>query len=412
MKNSKLFYGWRIALGAAIILGVLSPGAVAVANLFQAPVTAEFGISNSQFAISNSLVLGVGIFLAPYISKKLATGNFKRIYSIGLIIFALAYMGFGLAPNIYVFYLLSLLVGFGFTSSNIIPVSMMINNWFIKKRGLALSLALTGIGVGGVIFSQLLTPLILNVGWRQTYMIYGAIMLIVGLPIIGFIFKARPEDMGLSAYGAIELTPLEEGEERQAETTQPPVDQTRKKPFFLLLIAGAILVGIVNNGGLGQFPPVLTGLHGPALAATIISIYSAVGVVGKIVLGNINDRFGTVVSTIYASILLVLTYLAMLFADNYLMAVVMAVLFGMGNAIGTVAPPLVTSAIYSPQNFPKAYGYVQSGLQLGMTVGSLVAASIADTTGSYNYSWIVLAVTSALVAVTWSGAYRNAQKYS
>lgn len=157
MKNSKIFYGWWIVLGASVVLAVMGPASVAVANLFQLPVTEEFGISNSQFAISNSLVLGVGIFLSPFISKKLATGNFRLIYSIAVIVYAFAYMGFGLAPNIYVFYLLSLLVGFGYTTTTIIPISMLMNNWFVKKRGLALSLALSGLGIGGVIFSQILT---------------------------------------------------------------------------------------------------------------------------------------------------------------------------------------------------------------------------------------------------------------
>ena len=87
----------------------------------------------------------------------------------------------------------------------------------------------------------------------------------------------------------------------------------------------------------------------------------------------------------------------------------MAILFGLGNAIGTVSPPLITSAIYSTDDFPKAYGYVQSGVQLGMTAGSLVAASIADLTGTYTVSWIILAIASALVALSWVFAYQNSQ---
>lgn len=412
MKNSKIFYGWWIVLGAAIVLAVLGPASVAAANIFQAPVTIEFGISNSQFAISNSLVLGVGIFLSPFISKKLATGNFRLIYSSSVLIYALAYMGYGFAPNIYIFYILSLFVGFGFMSTTIIPVSMMVNNWFFEKRGLALSLALSGLGVGGVLFSQLLTFLITRVGWRQTYIIYGAIMLVSVLPIAWFIFKVRPAEMNLKAYGArSKKEETKEGEEEQIQGIQMPVSETMTKPFFILLVIGAVLVGIINNGGLGQFPPVLTRLHGSAVAATIISIYSAVGIAGKLVLGNINDRFGIVVSVLYSTILLAATYFIMMFAGNLILAFIMAVLFGMGNAIGTVTPPLITSAIYSSNNYSRAYGYVQSGIQLGLTTGSLVAASIADFTGTYTISWAVLMGASILVAVTWIGAYRNAQKY-
>lgn len=101
----------------------------------------------------------------------------------------------------------------------------------------------------------------------------------------------------------------------------------------------------------------------------------------------------------------------MMFAGNIVLAFMMAVLFGMGNAVGTVAPPLITSATYSSKNYPKAYGYIQSGVQLSLTFGSLFAAAIADFTGSYNFAWGTLSILSAILAVTWIGAYRNAQKY-
>ncbi|AEB30914.1 hypothetical protein CAR_c22570 [Carnobacterium sp. 17-4] len=100
----------------------------------------------------------------------------------------------------------------------------------------------------------------------------------------------------------------------------------------------------------------------------------------------------------------------MIFAENFVLAIIIVILFGLGNAIGSVSPPLITSAIYSADDFPKTYGYVQSGVQLGMTVGSLVAASIADSTGTYTFSWVFLAISAALVAVSWVSAYRISQK--
>lgn len=77
------------------------------------------------------------------------------------------------------FYILSLLVGFGFSNVSVMHANIIVSNWFKEKRGTAISLSLTGIGFGGVIFSQVVTWLINNVGWRQTYMIYGAIILVV-----------------------------------------------------------------------------------------------------------------------------------------------------------------------------------------------------------------------------------------
>jgi MFS family permease len=410
-KDSKIFYGWWVVLGSAILLAVLGPAAVAVANIYQAPIVADFGITNSQFALSNSLVLGVGIFLSPFISKQFTSGNFKRTYMVSLLIYAFAYIAYGFTTNIYLFYGLSLLVGYGYVSTTIIPVSILINNWFINKRGLALSLALTDLGVGGVVFSQLVTFLINTLDWRQAYMVYGGLMLLIVLPIMWFLIKVKPEDMNLQPYG-VELDLNDQsGEEEQMKEVRMSFSDTMTKPFFIMLVVGAVLVGITNNGGLGQFPPVLTNLHGGATAATIISVYSAVGIVGKLVLGHVNDLYGIVKSTLYASFLLVIAYFLMLFSENIIAVFIMAVFFGMGNAIGTVLPPLITSAIYPAEQYSSAYGYVNSGVQLGMTVGSLFAAGIADLTGSYNYSWIAILIVAILVAVFWVGSYKNAKKY-
>lgn len=411
MRRSKVFYGWWIVFYSAILLGVLAPAAVAVANIYQAPVVADFNITNSQFAINNSLVLGMGIFFSPFVSKRLTEGNFKRNYIISLLIYALAYIGYGFAPNMLVFYILSLVVGYGYLGVTVLPVTMLINNWFIQKRGLAMSLALSGLGVGGVVFSQFVTYIINHVGWRQAYMFYGALMLIIIIPIMVFGVKVKPKDVGLEPYGQGFDILEEEGDEEQQDKLELSFRETLKKPFFILLVLGAILIGLVNNAGLGQFPPVLTEMHDAAFSATIISVYSAVGIIGKLVLGHMNDLHGVVKSIVYATSLLAFSYILMLFSENAFLAVLMAIFFGMGNAVGSVMPPLVTSAIYSPEQYSSAYGYVNSGIQLGMTVGSLLAAGIAELSGSYNVSWILMAILAIVTAVTWIGAIRNSEKY-
>lgn len=177
----------------------------------------------------------------------------------------------------------------------------------------------------------------------------------------------------------------------------------------MLLLTGSVLIGIVSNSGFGQFPPVLANLHGDANAATIISVYSAVGIIGKIVLGHISDRYGALISTIYDTSLLALTYFAMLFSDQLVIAFIMAILFGLGNAIGTVLPPLITSEIYSDESYSVAYGYVNSGVQLGMTIGSLYAAGVADIMGSYNFSWMSIILFSLLIGVLWVNALKKAK---
>ncbi|OYQ65258.1 hypothetical protein B9P78_08635 [Aerococcus sp. 1KP-2016] len=177
----------------------------------------------------------------------------------------------------------------------------------------------------------------------------------------------------------------------------------------MFLLIGAVFVGLSNNGGLGQFPPFMQEFHGASKGALIISIYSAVGIIGKLLLGSISDKFGVVVSTIWTSVLLVLAYFLAATTTSYGFAILLAILFGLGNSIGTVLPPLIVSAIYPAKSYAQVYGLVNQFLFLGMMFGSLIAASIAEAS-SYSAAWYVFAVISALIIVFWAGSYFLAKK--
>lgn len=76
MKEKKgMFYGWWIVIGAALLLAVAGPAAVAVANIYQPFVTEALNISSSAFALSNTIVLGIGVFLAPIVTNLLSGGR-------------------------------------------------------------------------------------------------------------------------------------------------------------------------------------------------------------------------------------------------------------------------------------------------------------------------------------------------
>lgn len=416
MKEKKgMFYGWWIVIGAALLLAVAGPAAVAVANIYQPFVTEALNISSSAFALSNTIVLGIGVFLAPIVTNLLSGGRFKLWYMVGIVLYALGLFGYSRMTSVVQLYLFSILTGTGFIFSAVIPVSMLVNNWFDKKKGLALSLAFSGLGIGGVIFSNLITYLIESFGWRQAYLTYAIILVVVSSLVVTFIIKVHPSEKNTYVDGVKPMYSEHDNLANKAVSDEAykvsgPFSSFVRDPFFILLLVGGLFVGLSGNGGLGQFPPFMTGLHGAARSALIVSIYSGVGIVGKLILGTISDKYGVRIGTIFGATLSALTYVMALFTDNWSMAIIMAIFFGLGNGIGTVSAPLVTSDMVSSENYATVYGYTSSALQLGMTFGSLFAASVANATGSYNWSWILLAIISGLIAVCWLAADIRAKK--
>lgn len=102
MKSNKMFYGWKIVIGAVLVLAVTGPAGVAIANIYQNSVTDALNISSSQFSISNTLILSVSVLLSSWVSGLLAK-NFKKVFLIGSLIYGLAYMAFGLVTNVWMF---------------------------------------------------------------------------------------------------------------------------------------------------------------------------------------------------------------------------------------------------------------------------------------------------------------------
>lgn len=411
MKKNKIFYGWWVVLGCVLITTTMVPPIMALSNKFLIKVTTDMGISRSAFTLANTILQGLGIFISPFVSKKLATGNMKKIQSISVIGFAVSYASYALAQSAFHLYISAFFVGIFFLNSTMIPVSMMVTNWFVKKRGLAMSIAMAGIGLGGTIFSPLLTILLNNYGWRKTYVIMALIILVVALPTSLFILKKRPEDMGLKPYGADEQQTAAKRVQKVIPSVTLSVKDSRKHLFFWLLLVGMLANGLINTGSLGHFPPAMEELHGAALQATIISMYSMIGIGGKLLLGWLNDKFGIVVSTGFGCAMFGLSFIFMLMGENVNMLYMMAIVFGLGNGIGTVMPPLITSDVFGAEKYGEAYGIANSVTQIGLSFGSLMVAGMYDMNQSYQSAWILLLVLTAVTFIGWMGAFVLSRKY-
>ncbi len=379
-KKSKIFYGWFVVLGCIIITTTMVPPIMSLSNKFLIQVTTDMNISRGSFTLANTILQGLGIIISPMVAKKLAGGNMKKIQSISIIGFVLAYASYALAQSPIHLYISAFFVGIFYLNSTLIPVSMMVTNWFVKKRGLAMSLAMAGIG------------------------------LVCALPTSLFILRKSPADMGLEPYGAGESV-ASTSANKVEKGVKISVKESKGKLFFWVMIAGMVANGLINSGALGQFPPALEELHGVATQAAIISMYSSIGIFGKILLGWVNDKFGIVISCTFGCVMFGLAFVFMLLGQNVNMLYAMAVVFGLGNAIGTVVPPLVTAEIFGNEKYGEAYGMVNSATQVGLSLGSLMVASLYDLNGSYTTAWIILLGLTVVTLVGWLGSYALSKKF-
>ncbi len=418
MEKNKMFYGWWIVIGSILFTTALIPPAIALYSKFALAVSADLigEGKTAQFMTGNLIIQLIGVFLSPFASKYLAKRNFRNIQIVSVIGYVLAYASYSLAQNIWHLYISSFFVGIFFLYSTVIPVTMMISNWFVAKRGMAMSVAMTGIGLGGFIFSPLITYLLNNYGWRIGYQVMALIMIAVALPIAIFVFRVKPAEKGLFAYGLDENgNAIQTEKKKNVAVVIEPINISAKesfhKPFFFLLIIGMVANGLINGGALQNFPPALQKEWGSDTQAIVISLYSIIGVVGKLALGWLNDRFGIIWSTVFGVVSFGLSFVFMLFSDMPAMIYLMSVVFGLGIGIGAITPSLITASVYGQKQYGEAFGYMNSATQAGLACGGLMVATIADSAGNYKIAWVIMLVLTVLTLSAWIAGIKGSRKY-
>lgn len=391
MNNKKIFYGWWIVAACVFIMGILHPLITTCWGLYVKPITKDMGFTRSAFGICSTIISAVTVFISPYLGKWLANKNTRLIHIICVIGLATSYASFSLAKTITHFYISAFFMGAFSCGAVALPISIVITNWFVKKRGLAISIALAGSGFGGAIISPIMANIIQNYGWRRSYLIFAGAMLIISLPMI-LILKKSPETMGLKAYGADEIDATTQ------KTTAPKVEvnitleEAKKHGFFWIYLFGMFSLCFVGFGSLSQLAAFLADAHGSAFAAAVLSLFLIFVTIGKISLGWVYDKFGTRIGTSYICIVFALSIACMLFPQFKPLMYVMAFLYGLGISTGTVCPPVITAAMFGSKHYGEIYGYVNLSVYLGAALSVPAIAIIYDKTGSYQVAWLLCIV--------------------
>jgi len=336
----------------------------------------------------------VAIILLGKILKKY---SLRLIMLIGSICVGGAFMIYSFANTLSHFYIISVFAGVGVACTTLVPISILITNWFKKKRGLALGLAFTGSGFGGLLFNPLTNWIILNYGWRKAYLLLGALVLVIAITIVFFIIADHPSKKGLIPYGMNEETK----KSSKTQLTGLSLSEAMKTSYFWLLVTGLLIAGVQLGGIQMHIPAYLTDIgYSSTFAANIVAVFMGVLMVGKLILGIIFDKFGLKGGIIYACMALILCTLALLGAKTVPMTILFAALFGLGNCMGTVAPPLLTAEFFGQKDYGTIVGIVNVFGMFGMAVGPTLSGKIYDAAGSYALAWkiyLVLAVVMLLI---------------
>jgi MFS family permease len=418
-----LFYGWLIVAGGFLIMATCYTIFVNCIPLFQAHIVEDLGISMGQFNTGVSLCTVVAIFASLAFGALIDKVSSRILGGFTVIVSALVLILFSFVTELWQLYVLCIIAGMIVVAGTRLLVSILATNWFTLRRGLAISIALSGSGFGGVLLSPLTSTMIVNYGWRSAFLLLAAICLIAALPISIVAFRNRPSDKGLLPYGSGQT----ETRVKQDRSPDAPVTiaigwkTLRTSSGFWLLILGFIMMGIINGAIITNSVSnmtsvtldgevIVTGGHDTIWAGYVWSLYLGIVIVAKIALGAIYDHLGLRAGTIIGSVACVIASIALCFPASNWAPLVAAVAFGFGTCMGTVSPPVMSVKEYGKKDIGLITGIVTAFELFGAAVGAVVSGVFFDAFHSFVPAWLMALAASVVMGITLLGSIPAAQQ--
>lgn len=393
----KPHYAWLICLGGCLCLMITMGLGANVYTIYQPEVIAQNGFTNAQgswITTTRSLFI-LGTLLT--VNQLCAKLGLRLVMTLGMLLVGLGCFSFGMAKSFPVYCVSAAVTGVGYCLGGMVPLSLIIGNWFHQRRGLALGIASAGSGLTTIFMPPVITYLIRNFSLRAAFLCEGVFILAV-TAVVWFLLRTAPEDMGLLPYG-------ETGSAGAAAVKA----EAHSKSYGPLPVALVLLAAFLLGGPVGPAFSHLTVLfrsegYDAMVVAGLISYSGLVLCLAKVVFGQLYDRLGSFVSNfiLFAVMLAGLALLAILPPTGSVAAAYAAItVFTCGITVTAVSPSVWARDLASPQDYPRLVRAITTVYTLGMLVFGPIPGILADITGSYTPSYALFAgfflVTAALI---------------
>lgn len=405
----KIHYAWVIACAGLVLTAAAIGMAVNCFSLFVVPVCSDMGFSRWQMGVCqtiNALTFAVTALISGWLFQRVRLHSIMKVSAVTM---AAAYFLYSRATRLWMFYACAVI---GSTSASFltwVPLSVILNNWFYKKRAFAIGFAFMGSGVGGMIFSSVGSRLIETVGWRSTFTVISAALFVIAVPIVYFVLSVRPQDRGLNAYGADGQT------EKSALNGADGVrlsDAAKTMRFFGILLF-IFAFGFATNGFTATFVPHLEDSgYDRIRAGELYSVYMLMLAAGKMTIGALFDRFGAKKTTALGLMLMLIALAGLIYARYVWAVIVMLAVAGIGNCLSTVGLPVLARSMYGDKDYAAFTGIFNTAGNLGCTLAPAALGLFRDHALSYSPGYACIMVLLMLTGVFAVGSIpiRNSEK--
>ncbi len=387
----RVFFGWFVVGGAFTILFLGFGIAYSFASFFdgfEADFEASRGDISLIFSIAGFLYFSLGAVSGP-LSDRLGA---RPVVAFGIILIALGLFMASFAVSLWQVYLTygaAVGVGIGFSY---VPSVGVLQRWFVRRRGFATGLAVAGIGVGTLAAPPICRLLVESLGWRETFQVLSAGVLLLGLLAAWLLF---PNPMVRGLYPDGDTTPIGEAASSSGTSLR---EALASYPFWLLFFSSTII-------SLGLFVPFVHLVkfsvdhgHEQSWAILLISLIGVGSMSGRLTLGGLADRFGRHRSVVTMFLGMASVQAWWYLSTSFWALAMLAVLFGLFYGGYVALAPALAADYFGARNVSGIIGLQYSGTAIGNLIGPVAAGFTFDVTQTYDLP-IALSASTGFLAV-------------
>jgi len=383
----KIFYGWYVAIACGLGLACgLASVITATFSIFLGPLRAEFGWTPSQTFTGLLLVTAAVTVAAPFIGSLVDRFGAKRMILTGFLMEGAVIASFATQteslPAFYARYIALAILGLGTTH---VAFARVISVWFDRRRGLALGLALAGLGVGGIIWPLLSQWAITEYGWRTAYVIVALAVATVGILSIGLVVRESPDAMGLRPDGEEAPAAAAGGASTAIAHTGFTLAQTMRQGHFWLMLAAFLFIGLAVQSLILHLVPMLVLRDvAPMRAAQAQSLVAAALIVGRVAAGMLMDRFFAPRVAIAFLVGPIVGIILLASGASGTGAFLAGMLTGLAAGAEVDVTAFLASRYFGLKYFSRTYAWFYSAYSAGAGIGPLLTAQAVERFGDYT----------------------------
>jgi len=391
------FYGWITLSASALVYFQFTGLLIYPFGVFMPAICTEFGWSRGTVSGAYTMLMVLMGFSGPLVGMFIAKFGARMAIVVGNIAAALGLLILAFHNQIWQLYVgYGLFIGLGIGFGGFLATTTLANNWFVKRRSLALSIVTASGGLGALIFVPLVMQFILNWGWRYSFGIILAVIFLFSVVLPALVIRNKPEDLNQKPDGKATEHPKEKTAGRPTKLYETPVAFTvketlRTKTFWLIIVVSVFFNFTISMVFTHQVVYLTDMGITATVAASVLGLLPGFSIFGRMLVGFFGLKINMRPLYTLSLMIMIVGMGLILIAKSLPMIFIYTAVFGTGYGALIVAQTGIVSAYFGQKSYPKIYGLILPFATVS-AIGAPVAGFMYDRFSSYSLPFTIATI--------------------